>query len=246
MLKTWGPNKRHWAENFQSKRWARVRPCRIFQSLVRDRELQGRGAKPIWLTSPSAAAPSISRAALSEAGGRARPPPVAEKGRARSGSNRERRAGGLPHALHDHVATGARKEKQCHATTTLKAAPHHQMRGSTISVPQGYSASGRRLPYYGSTVSHGPRPRPNPPKAGFGHKAVSFPPLRRRLCLRPRAALRRLAPTRACGRSLCAIQRKVGAASPRRKAAHLPPRPVGAELPAYQPAGRVTPSTPEI
>ena len=91
-----------------------------------------------------------------------------------------------------------------------------------------------------------PRPRPNPPKAGFGHKAVSFPPLRRRLCLRPRAALRRLAPTRACGRSLCAIQRKVGAASPRRKAAHLPPRPVGAELPAYQPAGRVTPSTPEI
>ena len=137
LLKTWGPSKRHWAENFQSKRWARVRPCRIFQSSARDRELRGRGAKPIWLTSPSAAAPSISRAALSEAGGRARPPPVAEKGRARSGSNRERRAGGLPHALHDHVATGARKEKQCHATTTPKAAPHHQMRGSTISVPQG-------------------------------------------------------------------------------------------------------------
>ena len=50
--------------------------------------------------------------ALSEAGGQARPPPVAEKGRARSGSNRERRAGGLPHALRDHVATGARKEEQ--------------------------------------------------------------------------------------------------------------------------------------
>ena len=37
---------------------------------------------------------------------------------------------------------GVRKEKQCHATTTPKAPPHHQMRGSTFSVPQEYSAPG--------------------------------------------------------------------------------------------------------
>ena len=37
---------------------------------------------------------------------------------------------------------GARKEKQCHAPTTPKAPPHHQMRGSTFSVPQEYSAPG--------------------------------------------------------------------------------------------------------
>ena len=54
---------------------------------------------------------ATAQAALSEAGGRARPPPVAEEGRARSGSNRERRVGDSSHALCDHVATGARKEK---------------------------------------------------------------------------------------------------------------------------------------
>ena len=59
---------------------------------------------------------------------------------------------------------GVRKEKQCHAPTTPKAPPHHQMRGSTFSVPQEYSAPGRRLSVYGGTVSHAPRPCPNLPK----------------------------------------------------------------------------------
>ena len=56
-----------------------------------------------------------------------------------------------------------------------KPLPSPPMRGSTISVPQVSGAPGRRLSAYGGTVSHDPRPRPNPPRGrDLDTKAVSL------------------------------------------------------------------------
>ena len=66
-----------------------------------------------------------------------------------------------------------------------------------------YSAPDKRLSAYGGTVSPDPRTCPNLPKrAGFGHKAPFLLTVNGRLSPPKSRPNGRLAPTRACGRSL--------------------------------------------
>ena len=68
------------------------------------------------------------------------------------------------------------KRSRGHTSATPESLSHAPKCGETLSLPQGYSAPGRRLSAYGGTVSHNPCTRPNlPERAGFGHKsAFSF------------------------------------------------------------------------
>ena len=82
---------------------------------------------------------------------------------------------GKPQVAYRETITKTVK-KQGHTSATPESLSHAPKCGETLSLPQGYSAPGRRLSAYGGTVSHNPRTRPNlPERAGFGHKsAFSF------------------------------------------------------------------------
>ena len=149
--------------------------------------------------------------ALSEAGGRARPPPVAEKGRARSGSNRERRAGGLPHALRDHVATGARKEEQRPYDDHPESRSQFPKCGEAPSLfPKSIAHPAEGSQLTGHRLARPPYMSKPAQREGFGHESAFSFDRERPFSFRrnrkenggfiPRAAKQRTPPSRPVGR----------------------------------------------